>query len=48
MLADRGSAGEPVRVPYEGRGKPVGQKVAGSAHAELRGPGDLRQVTRDQ
>lgn len=41
-LADKGyvGAGEPVRVPYKGRGKPVGQKVANSAHAKLRGPGE--------
>ncbi|MBO3752414.1 transposase [Streptosporangiaceae bacterium NEAU-GS5] len=41
-LADKGyiGAGEPVRVPYKGRGKPVGQKVANSAHARLRGPGE--------
>ncbi len=41
-LADKGyvGAGEPVRVPYKGRGKPVGQKIANSAHAKLRGPGE--------
>jgi len=41
-LADKGyiGAGEPVRVPYKGRGRPVGQKVANAAHAKLRGPGE--------
>lgn len=41
-LADKAyiGAGEPVRVPYRGRGKPVGQKVANSAHAKLRAPGE--------
>ncbi len=40
-LADKGyvGAGEPVRVPYKGRGKP-GQKIANSAHAKLHGPGE--------
>jgi hypothetical protein len=39
-LADKGyiGAGEPIRMPYKGRGKPVGQKVANSAHAKLRAP----------
>jgi hypothetical protein len=46
-LADKAyvGAGEPVRVPYKGRGKPIGQKVANSAHAKLRGPGERATET---
>jgi hypothetical protein len=33
-------AGEQVRIPYRGRGKPASQKEANRAHAQLRGPGE--------
>ena len=42
VLADKGytGAGDHVRVPYRGRGKPVSQKAANRAHAQLRSPGE--------
>jgi hypothetical protein len=42
VLADKGytGAGEHVRVPYRGRGKPASQKDANRAHARLRAPGE--------
>lgn len=42
VLADKGytGAGDHVRVPYRGRGKPVSQKPANRAHAQLRSPGE--------
>jgi hypothetical protein len=42
VLADKGytGAGDPVRVPYRGRGKPASQKDANRAHARLRAPGE--------
>jgi hypothetical protein len=33
-------AGEHVRIPYRGRGKPASQKDANRAHAQLRSPGE--------
>ena len=41
-LADKGytGAGDPVRTPYRGRGKPASQKEANRAHARLRAPGE--------
>jgi DDE superfamily endonuclease len=38
VLADKGytGAGDHVRVPYRGRGKPVSQKAANRAHAQLK------------
>jgi len=41
-LADKGytGAGDPVRTPYRGRGKPPSQKQANRAHAQLRAPGE--------
>jgi hypothetical protein len=41
-LADKGyiGAGDPVRTPYRGRGKPASQKDANRAHARLRAPGE--------
>ncbi|GLW12275.1 IS5 family transposase [Microtetraspora sp. NBRC 13810] len=41
-LADKAyvGAGRRVLVPYKGRNKPASQKVANSAHAKLRGPGE--------
>ncbi len=41
VLADKGyaGAGEHVRIPYRGRGKPASQKDANRAHAQLRSPG---------
>lgn len=41
-LADKAyvGAGEHMRVPYKGRGKPPSQKAANSAHAKLRAPGE--------
>jgi DDE superfamily endonuclease/Helix-turn-helix of DDE superfamily endonuclease len=41
VLADKGyhGAGDPVRTPYRGRGKPASQKDANRAHARLRSPG---------
>lgn len=42
VLADKGyiGAGEHVLTPYRGRNKPASQKVANSAHAKLRAPGE--------
>ena len=42
VLADRGyaGAGDHVRIPYRGRGKPASQKDANRAHAQLRSPGE--------
>jgi DDE superfamily endonuclease/Helix-turn-helix of DDE superfamily endonuclease len=42
VLADKGyhGAGDPVRTPYRGRGKPPAQKDANRAHAQLRSPGE--------
>jgi hypothetical protein len=42
VLADKGyaGAGEHVRIPYRGRGKPPSQKDANRAHAQLRSPGE--------
>ncbi len=42
ILADKGyaGAGEHVRIPYRGRGKPASQKDANRAHAQLRSPGE--------
>jgi hypothetical protein len=42
VLADKGyhGAGDPVRVPYRGCGKPASQKDANHAHAQLRSPAD--------
>ena len=42
VLADKGyaGAGEHVRIPYRGRGKPDSQKDANRAHAQLRSPGE--------
>jgi hypothetical protein len=42
VLADKGyaGAGEHVRIPYRGRGKPASQKDANRAHAQLRSPGE--------
>jgi DDE superfamily endonuclease/Helix-turn-helix of DDE superfamily endonuclease len=42
VLADKGyhGAGDPVRTPYRGRGKPASQKDANRAHARLRSPGE--------
>jgi hypothetical protein len=42
VLADKGyaGAGEHVRIPYRGRGKPASQKNANRAHAQLRSPGE--------
>jgi hypothetical protein len=42
VLADKGyaGAGDHVRVPYRGRGKPPSQKDANRAHARLRSPGE--------
>jgi hypothetical protein len=42
VLADKGyqGAGEHIRTPYRGRGKPESQKDANRAHARLRGPGE--------
>jgi DDE superfamily endonuclease/Helix-turn-helix of DDE superfamily endonuclease len=42
VLADKGyaGAGEHVRIPYRGRGKPASQKDANRAHAKLRAPGE--------
>jgi hypothetical protein len=42
VLADKGytGAGDHVRVPYWGRGKPVSRKAANRAHAQLRSPGE--------
>ena len=42
VLADKGyiGAGQHVRAPYRGRGKPASQKAANSAHAKLRAPGE--------
>lgn len=42
LLADKGyaGAGEHVRIPYRGRGKPASQKDANRAHAQLRSPGE--------
>ncbi|MEU0522015.1 transposase family protein [Streptosporangium sp. NPDC006007] len=41
-LADKGyiGAGQQVLVPYKGRNKPTPQKMANSARAKLRGPGE--------
>lgn len=41
-LADKAyvGAGQQVLVPYKGRNKPQSQKMANSAHAKLRGPGE--------
>jgi DDE superfamily endonuclease len=45
VLADKGyaGAGDHVRIPYRGRGKPASQKDANRAHAQLRSPGGARQ-----
>jgi hypothetical protein len=42
VLADKGyvGAGEHVRIPCRGRGKPASQKDANRAHAQLRSPGE--------
>ena len=42
VLADKGyiGAGQQVRTPYRGRGKPESQKAANRAHAQLRAPGE--------
>jgi hypothetical protein len=42
VLVDKGyaGAGEPIHVPYHGRGKPASQKDANRAHAALRTPGE--------
>jgi hypothetical protein len=42
VLADKGyaGAGDHVRIPYRGRGKPTSQKDANRAHAQLRSPGE--------
>jgi hypothetical protein len=42
VLADKGyhGAGDPVLTPYRGRNKPVSQKDANRAHAQLRSPGE--------
>ncbi len=42
VLADQRctGAGDHVRVPYRGRGKPVSQKPANRAHGQLRAPGE--------
>jgi hypothetical protein len=42
VLADKGyaGAGDHVRIPYRGRGKPASQKDDNRAHAQLRGPGE--------
>ena len=42
VLAEKGyaGAGEHVRIPYRGRGKPASQKDANRAHAQLRSPGE--------
>ena len=42
VLADKGctGAGDHVRVPYRGRGKPASQKDANRAHARLRSPAE--------
>ena len=42
VLADKGyaGAGDHVRIPYRGRGKPASQKDANRAHAQLRSPGE--------
>ena len=42
VLADKGyaGAGDHVRIPYRGRGKPASQKDANRAHARLRSPGE--------
>jgi hypothetical protein len=42
VLADKGyaSAGDHVRIPYRGRGKPASQKDANRARAQLRAPGE--------
>ena len=42
VLADKGytGAGDHVRVPYRGRGKPASQKDANRAHAQLRSPAE--------
>jgi hypothetical protein len=40
VLADKGyhGAGDHIRTPYEGKGKPESQKAANRAHAQLRSP----------
>jgi hypothetical protein len=42
VLADKryAGAGDHVRIPYRGRGKPASQKDANRAHAQLRPPGE--------
>ena len=42
VLADKGyaGAGDHIRIPYRGRGKPASQKDANRAHAQLRSPGE--------
>jgi DDE superfamily endonuclease len=42
VLADKGyaGAGDHVRIPYRGRGKPTPQKDANRAHPQLRSPGE--------
>lgn len=42
MLAGKGyhGAGDHIHVPYRGRNKPVSQKQANRAHAQLRSPGE--------
>jgi DDE superfamily endonuclease len=42
VLADKGyhGAGEYIRTPRKGKGKPESQKAANRAHARLRSPGE--------
>jgi hypothetical protein len=42
VLADKGyiGAGEPLLTPYRGRNKPLSQKAANHAHAQLRSPAE--------
>jgi hypothetical protein len=42
VLADKGytGAGDHIRIPYRGRGKPASQKDANRAHAQLRSPAE--------
>ena len=42
VLAEKGyaGAGDHVRIPYRGRGKPASQQGANRAHAQLRSPGE--------
>jgi len=47
VLADKGyaGAGDHIRIPYRGRGKPASQKDANRAHAQLRSPGERANAT---